>query len=96
MATIFLTAFFASHATITGILHPLFDCDVHGLLYQCVVPNSKFFFVVHFISMLALFAYFLCVIAQYINAMKEEEEQPEMEEQMPMMAAEQMMDMMMD
>jgi len=60
VATIFLTAFFASHATITGILHPLFDCDVHGLLYQCVVPNSKFFFVVHFISMLALFAYFLC------------------------------------
>jgi len=38
----------------------------------------------------ALFAYFLCVIAQYIDAMKEEEDVPPMEE--PMAAA--MMEMM--
>lgn len=40
----------------------------------------------------ALFAYFLCVIAQYIDAMKEEEDVPPMEE--PMAAA--MMEMMDD
>merc|ERR1712021_307644 len=32
----------------------------------------------------ALFAYFLCVVSQYIDAMKEEEAAPE-EEEMPMM-----------
>merc|ERR1712078_572466 len=43
----------------------------------------------------ALFAYFLCVIAQYIDAMKEEEEVPPMED--PMAAAmEDMMDKMME
>jgi len=43
----------------------------------------------------ALFAYFLCVIAQYIDAMKEEEDVPPMED--PMAAAmEDMMDKMME
>jgi len=43
----------------------------------------------------ALFAYFLCVVSQYIDAMKEEEAAPE-EEEMPMMMNENMMAMMME
>merc|ERR1712227_932882 len=44
----------------------------------------------------ALFAYFLCVIAQYIDAMKEEEEVPPMEDPMMAAAMEDMMDKMME
>ena len=36
-----LMVFFLMHNDIIGFLHPLFSCDVHGLLYQCVVPNTK-------------------------------------------------------
>ena len=36
-----LSIFFYAHNDIIGFLHPLFDCDVHGLPYQCVVPNTK-------------------------------------------------------
>merc|ERR1711998_282726 len=43
----------------------------------------------------ALFAYFLCVVSQYIDALKEEEAAPA-EEEMPMMMNENMMAMMME
>lgn len=60
LAVLGLAVFFGSHAHVTGLADPLFDCDVHGLLYQCVVPNSRFFFVIHLLAMATLFAYFLC------------------------------------
>ena len=40
---IVLAIFFFAHNDIIGFLHPLFDCDVHGLPYQCVVPNTKYY-----------------------------------------------------
>ena len=41
VVTIGLMVFFLLHNDIIGFLQPLFDCDVHGLPYQCVVPNTK-------------------------------------------------------
>ena len=41
VACIILLVFFLMHNDIIGFLNPLFSCDVHGLLYQCVVPNTK-------------------------------------------------------
>jgi len=58
--------FFLMHNDIIGFLHPLFDCDVHGLLYQCVVPNTKFFFVVHFLSIMALGVYLISSAYNFI------------------------------
>ena len=37
-----LIVFFFLHNDIIGFLHPLFECDVYGLLFQCVVPNTKY------------------------------------------------------
>ena len=39
-----LIVFFFLHNDIIGFLHPLFECDVYGLLFQCVVPNTKYLY----------------------------------------------------
>ena len=79
-----LIVFFFLHNDIIGFLHPLFECDVYGLLFQCVVPNTKlveilsvtppsltisfirFFFVVHFLSLVALVGYLICSAYNFI------------------------------
>jgi len=57
-----LLALFIKHRDISGFLHPFFDCDVHGTYFECVVPNSKFFFIIFCFSVLNLFGYLVCTI----------------------------------
>ena len=36
---------FLSYGDIKGLARPLFDCDVHSILFKCVIPNSRFYYV---------------------------------------------------
>lgn len=38
-------AFYCIFNSIDGIANALFDCDVHGIHFKCIIPNSKFFWV---------------------------------------------------
>ena len=46
--------FFSSFGEIDGIVSAMFDCDVHGVPFTCVIPNHKFFMVI--------FVYFLAIV----------------------------------
>ena len=41
-----LILFYGAFARIDGIENSLFDCDVHGIEFRCVIPNRKFFWVI--------------------------------------------------
>jgi hypothetical protein len=43
VVSIILAIFFCGFSNIKGLNRPLFDCDVHGILFKCVIPNSRFF-----------------------------------------------------
>ena len=45
VVSIILLVFFCGFNGIKGLNKPLFDCDVHGVLFKCVIPNSRFFHV---------------------------------------------------
>ena len=45
IASIVLLVFFCGVNGIKGLNKPLFDCDVHGVLFKCVIPNSRFYYV---------------------------------------------------
>ena len=47
IVSVILTVFFSGYASIKGLNRPLFDCDVHGILFKCIIPNSRFFHVSH-------------------------------------------------
>ena len=43
--SICLGLYFGAFSDIDGISNALFDCDVHGIPFKCIIPNSKFFWV---------------------------------------------------
>ena len=43
VAAISLAVFFSSFSGIKGFNRPLFDCDVHNILFKCIIPNSRFY-----------------------------------------------------
>ena len=43
VAAISLAVFFSSFSGIKGLNRPLFDCDVHNILFKCIIPNSRFY-----------------------------------------------------
>ena len=43
VVSVVLAIFFAGFSEITGLNKALFDCDVHNILFKCVIPNSRFF-----------------------------------------------------
>ena len=45
VAGVILIIFFLSYGDIKGLARPLFDCDVHSILFKCVIPNSRFYYV---------------------------------------------------
>ena len=45
VASVILMIFFLSYGDIKGLARPLFDCDVHSILFKCVIPNSRFYYV---------------------------------------------------
>ena len=45
LASVILMIFFLSYGDIKGLARPLFDCDVHSILFKCVIPNSRFYYV---------------------------------------------------
>ncbi len=40
-----LAAFYLIFNSIDGIARNLFDCNVHGIPFKCIIPNSRFFWV---------------------------------------------------
>lgn len=40
-----LGAFYCIFNGVDGIASALFDCDVHGIPFKCIIPNSRFFWV---------------------------------------------------
>lgn len=42
VTSIGLTAFYCIFNSIDGIANALFDCDVHGISFKCIIPNSRF------------------------------------------------------
>ena len=45
VASVILMISFLSYGDIKGLARPLFDCDVHSILFKCVIPNSRFYYV---------------------------------------------------
>ena len=43
--------FFTGFSGIKGLNQPLFDCDVHGIMFKCVIPNSRFYMVAYFLGL---------------------------------------------
>ena len=35
----------------------MFDCDVHGILFSCLIPHSNFYYVVYFVGLFLLLGY---------------------------------------
>ena len=35
----------------------MFDCDVHGILFACIIPHSNFYYVVYFLGLFLLLGY---------------------------------------
>ena len=35
----------------------MFDCDVHGILFSCIIPHSNFYYVVYFLGLFLLLGY---------------------------------------
>jgi len=57
LASVILMIFFLSYGDIKGLARPLFDCDVHSILFKCVIPNSRFYYAVYMIGFTLLLAY---------------------------------------
>lgn len=55
--SVFLLIMFSSYSHIKGLNKPLFDCDVHGILFSCIIPNSRFYYAVYLIGLLLLLGY---------------------------------------
>ena len=45
VVAIMILFFYAGFSNITGLNDPLFNCNVHGILFKCVIPNSRFYYV---------------------------------------------------
>lgn len=55
--SVFLAFFLCGFSDIKGIAGALFDCDVHGIPFTCIIPNSNFFVVVYFLSLALILGY---------------------------------------
>ena len=45
VAAVWLMVFFMGYGSVKGLGEPLFDCNVHSVLFKCVIPNSRFYYV---------------------------------------------------
>ena len=58
IASTALAAFYCSFRSIDGFLGDnMFDCDIHGVDFKCIIPNSRFFWVVYFLACANIFTY---------------------------------------
>ena len=56
IVAIMILFFYAGFSNITGLNDPLFNCNVHGILFKCVIPNSRFYYVSAITDFLYIFA----------------------------------------
>ena len=54
-----LMIFFARFGEVDGISGAMFDCFVHEVPFNCVIPNHRFFMVIYIMAVVMLFCYFL-------------------------------------
>ena len=59
---IVILVIFSGFSGITGMNDPLFDCDVHGILFRCVIPNTRFYKAVYVIAFFQIVAYLTLTI----------------------------------
>ena len=52
--------YFGAFSDIDGISNALFDCDVHGIPFKCIIPNSKFFWVIYSLALMLIILYVAC------------------------------------
>ncbi len=56
---------FALHHDAIGIGDPHFECDVHGYLFLCILPNGKFFMYIYTASFALISVYFACSVYNF-------------------------------